>query len=99
MSFDGGGRARFAEDLPWLVLVATAYYLGAELAFAIGTLSDRIFAPFWPPNIILLCALIIVPYRSWWLYILAVLPPHVAAELGVGMGWWQLLVAFTSPCA
>ena len=98
MSFDRGERASFTQDLQWLVLVAATYYLGAELAFAIGTLSDRIFAPFWPPNIVLMCALIIVPYRRWWLYILAVLPAHVAAELGVGMGWWQLLVAFATNC-
>ncbi|HET9220313.1 MAG TPA: hypothetical protein VFR18_25260, partial [Terriglobia bacterium] len=31
------------------LFVALAYYLGAQAAFAIGTLSDRIFAPFWPP--------------------------------------------------
>ncbi len=39
------------------VLVAVAYFLAAEAAFFIGTLSDRIFAPFWPPNIVLFCAL------------------------------------------
>ena len=47
------------------VLVAFAYYLGAEAAFLVGTLSDNIFAPFWPPNIILFCALMLVPYQSW----------------------------------
>ena len=44
-------------------LVAVAYYLGAEAAFFIGTLSDRIFAPFWPPNIILLCTLLLTAMR------------------------------------
>ena len=43
--FDGTSTIRNA------VIVAIAYYLGAEIAFLIGTLSDRIFAPFWPPNI------------------------------------------------
>jgi integral membrane sensor domain MASE1 len=73
-----------------------AYYLGAEAAFLIGTLSDKIFAPFWPPNPILFCALVFVPQRQWPRYILAVLPAHVLAELGVGMGWLQLLVAFAT---
>src|SRR4029453_5483507 len=36
--------------------VAIAYYLGALAAFTIGTLTDRIFAPFWPPNVVLFCA-------------------------------------------
>ncbi len=35
-----------------VLIVAIAYYIGAELAFLIGTLSDKIFAPFWPPNVV-----------------------------------------------
>ena len=49
------------------LLIAVAYYLGAEAAFYIGTLSDRIFAPFWPPNVVLLSALLLVPMRRWWI--------------------------------
>jgi PAS domain S-box-containing protein len=75
------------------VLVGLAYYLGAEVAFAIGTLT-QMFAPFWPPNVILLCALLSVPERRWWIYVLAVFPAHVAAELGVAMPVPQLLMAF-----
>ena len=76
------------------VAVAIAYLIGAEIAFLIGTLSDKIFAPFWPPNIVLMCALFLAPTRDWWIYILAVLPAHVLAELGVGMPPAQMLVAF-----
>jgi integral membrane sensor domain MASE1 len=77
-------------------ITAVAYYLGAEAAFLIGTLSDNIFAPFWPPNIVLFCALMLVPVRRWWLFILAVFPAHVLAELRVGMPAPQLLVAFAT---
>jgi signal transduction histidine kinase len=80
------------------VLVAIAYFVGAEVAFFVGTLSDKIFAPFWPPNVILFCALLLVPERRWWLYIAAVFPPHVVAELQVGMPAGQLLVAFVTNC-
>lgn len=79
-------------------LVAVAYFLGAEAAFYIGTLSDKIFALFWPPNVILFCALVIVPPRQWGLYIAAVLPAHVIAEHGVGMPAPQMLVAFATNC-
>ena len=41
------------------IIVAVAYFIGAEIAFLIGTLSDRIFAPFWPPNVVLFCALLL----------------------------------------
>jgi signal transduction histidine kinase len=81
------------------LLVAVAYFAGAETAFLIGTLSDRIFAPFWPPNIVLLCALLVVPYRRWPVYLLACLPAHIAAELGIGMNWPQLWIAFATNCA
>jgi signal transduction histidine kinase len=75
-------------------LVALAYYLGAEAAFVVGTLSDKIFAPFWPPNIILLCALLFTPRSRWWIFVVATFPAHLVAELGIGMGFPQLLVAY-----
>ncbi|MGC1467385.1 MAG: MASE1 domain-containing protein [Pseudolabrys sp.] len=80
------------------IAVAVAYYVGAEMAFFVGTLSDKIFAPFWPPNIILFCALLLTPTQRWWIYFLAAFPAHVAAELGVGMAMPQLLVAFATNC-
>jgi hypothetical protein len=47
-------RRTAGEDLAKTVrsffIVAIAYYLGAEIAFLVGTLSDKIFAPFWPPT-------------------------------------------------
>src|SRR5262245_44834075 len=79
-------------------LLALIYFLGAEAAFCIGTLSDQIFALFWPPNVVLFCALLIVPQRRWWLYIAAAFPAHVIAEVGVGMPAPQLLVAFATNC-
>src|SRR5215470_3564761 len=80
------------------LLVAVAYFLGAQAAFLIGTLSDRIFAPFWPPNVILLCALLLVPKRRWWVYIASALPAHLAAEMTVSMPMVQSLVAFGTNC-
>jgi signal transduction histidine kinase len=87
-----------ATSLKGPALVALIYFLGAEAAFYIGTLSDRIFALFWPPNVVLFCALLIVPQRRWWLYIAAAFPAHVIAEVGVGMPAPQLLVAFATNC-
>jgi PAS domain S-box-containing protein len=75
------------------LLVGVAYYCGAEAAFAIGTLT-QMFAPFWPPNVVLLCALLLVPQRRWWAYVLAAFVAHLVAERGVAMPVPQLLVAF-----
>jgi len=74
---------RRATTATSLILVSLAYYLAAESAFAIGTLT-QMFAPFWPPNVVLLCALLVVPPGAWWLFIAAVFPAHAIAELGVG---------------
>src|SRR5215469_8860215 len=84
--------------LPRALLVAVAYFIGAEAAFLIGTLSDRIFAPFWPPNVILFCALLLSPRRDWWVYIAAAFPAHVIAEMRIGMQPPQFLVAFLTNC-
>jgi integral membrane sensor domain MASE1 len=91
--------ADLGRHLQGPLLAAALYYLGAEAAFFVGTLSDRIFAPFWPPNIVLFCALLLSPSRQWWLFVLAAFPAHVFAELSVGMGVAQLLVAFATNCA
>jgi signal transduction histidine kinase len=80
------------------LLLAAAYFVGAEIAFAIGTLSDKIFAPFWPPNVILLCALLLAPERRWWVYIAAAAPAHMIAEFGIGMPAAQMLLAFATNC-
>ena len=95
----GERDARFgANTIRNVIVVGIAYYLGAEIAFLIGTLSDRIFAPFWPPNIVLFCALLVTPPRQWWIYIAAAFPAHTIAELGVGMPLPQLIVAFATNC-
>jgi len=78
--------------------LSIAYYLGAQAAFYVGTLSDHIFAPFWPPNIILFCILLFVPYQHWWLYVAAAVPAHLFAELQVGMLLPQIGVAFATNC-
>src|SRR4051794_30251932 len=75
------------------VFAAIAYYFGAEAAFAIGTLTQQ-FAPFWPPNVVLLCAFLITPRRYWPLYIAAAFPAHVLVERSVAMPLPQLLAAF-----
>jgi signal transduction histidine kinase len=45
---------------------------------------------------VLFCALLMVPPRSWWLYVAATIPAHVIAELSVGMPASQMLVAFVT---
>lgn len=90
--------SRLADAIAWPVLASVVYLLAAEVAFSVGTLSDKIFAPFWPPNVVLFCALLLAPYSRWWIFILAAFPAHVLAEMKVGMPLDQMVVAFVTNC-
>lgn len=92
-----GERPRPVIDFKSLkspIIIAVAYLAAAECAFLIGTFSDKIFAPFWPPNAILLCTLLLTERRRWWAFLAAVAPAHAIAELGVGMPWPAIVVAY-----
>lgn len=89
----------FRDATHTAIFVFLAYWLGAEIAFLIGTLSDKIFAPFWPPNIVLLGAMLMVPRDRIWICLVAAFPAHAVAEARVGMPVEQMLVAFASNVA
>ena len=91
--------ADFKDATQAAILVFVGYWAGAEAAFLVGTLSDKIFAPFWPPNIVLFCALLVLPRERGWLALAAAFPAHVIAELGIGMPAHQLMVAFATNVA
>lgn len=75
------------------LLVALSYYAGTKLGFAL-TPASRPTSGFWPPNAILLAALLLAPRRTWWVLLLAVLPAHLVIQLKTGVplvtaiGWF-----------
>ncbi len=62
------------------LLVALAYYLGAKIGFAL-TFQPHPVSVLWPPNSILLAALLLTPVRVWWVILLAAVPAHLAAQM------------------
>src|SRR5207249_5350004 len=62
------------------LLVFAAYYLGAKIGFAL-TFRPHPVSVLWPPNSILLAALLLTPVRVWWVILLAAFPAHLAAQL------------------
>jgi len=66
------------------LLVAISYYAGSQIGFFL-TPADTPIATFWPPNAILLAALLLTSPRIWWVLILAVLPAHLFSQLGTGI--------------
>jgi signal transduction histidine kinase len=63
-------------------LLAIAYYAGVHAGIALTFPSSPV-AVLWPPNALLLSALLLTAPRRWWLMIAAVAPAHFAAELAL----------------
>src|SRR4051794_1399663 len=66
------------------LLIAIGYYLGTRIGFA-WTPAGQPISTFWPPNAILLAALLLMPLKTWWMVLLAVLPAHILAQLQIGV--------------
>lgn len=66
--------------------VALSYYLAAKLGFAL-VFPQYLISVLWTPNAVLLAALLLIPPRSWWVVLLAVLPAHVIVHLQAGLAY------------
>src|SRR5215470_14418190 len=60
--------------------VFAGYYLGCKIGFAL-TFQPHPVSVLWPPNSIVVAALLLTPLRLWWLVLLAAFPAHLAAQL------------------
>jgi PAS domain S-box-containing protein len=99
-------RARRGIDwsiarLDWDLVVPLTNLLVFELAFFCAykyamNLSLRTGAPFWFPDSVLLCALLLSGPRKWWIYIVATLPIRLLVALPAASPTWFLLAAFAN---
>ena len=60
--------------------VFAGYYLGCKIGFAL-TFQPHPVSVLWPPNSVLVAALLLTPLRLWWFVLLAAFPAHLAAQL------------------
>src|SRR5262250_3530574 len=72
------------------LLVAVGYYAGALFGKSLR-FPDSHLSLIWPPTAILLAALLLVPGRKWWIYLLAVTPVHVFVQLQDGVPGWGVV--------
>jgi two-component system, LuxR family, sensor kinase FixL len=79
-----------AAALAALVATSASYYFGAQLGFELR-FPESPHSVLWPPNAILLAALLLMPVRLWWWCLAAVLPAHIAIALPAGLPWATLL--------
>lgn len=80
------------------LLVAVGYYLAARLGFAF-TLQPHPISTLWPPNALLMAALLLTPGRSWWVLVAAALPAHLLAELQSGVPLAMVFGWYASNCS
>ena len=80
------------------ILVAVAYYVGAKAGLVLR-LPPSTPSVIWPPNSILTATLLLTPPRRWWIYLLAALPAHLAAELPVAWPTPLVLGLFGTNCS
>src|SRR5215813_2487249 len=69
-----------------------AYRYG--MSFSLVTAS-----PFWFPDSVLLCALLVSPPRWWWVFVLAPLPIRLFVAVPPGVPLWFLLTTFALDAA
>jgi PAS domain S-box-containing protein len=75
--------------------VFVGYYLGARLGFAL-TFQPHPVSVMWPPNSLLLAALLLSPSRVWPVLLLAAFPAHILAEWQSGVPFRMVLCWFVS---
>ena len=80
------------------LVVGSTYYFGALIGFAL-TLPNSAVSTLWPPNSILLAALLLTPSQRWWTVFLGAFPAHVIVQLQSGVPMSMLLAWFMSNCA
>ncbi len=76
-------------------LVGVAYYVGALVGFALK-FPSRSPSALWPPNSILLAALLLLPTRQWWVALLGAFSAHLLVQLPSGVPVVMSLAFFLS---
>jgi signal transduction histidine kinase len=86
------------EWAAWALAVAVGYYFAARVGFAF-TLQPHPISTLWPPNALLLAALLLAPTRAWWLLLGAALPAHLLAEMQSGVPAAMVFAWYASNCS
>src|SRR5512145_166643 len=81
-----------------MLIVGLAYYIGARIGLAL-TMTTQPVSTLWPPNAILLAALLLTPRRIWPFVLLGALPAHLLVELSGGIPLLMVLSWFVSNSA
>jgi|KBSMisStaDraftv2_1062788.scaffolds.fasta_scaffold04075_9 two-component system, LuxR family, sensor kinase FixL len=86
---EGGSAGRPLRTLCGVLASTVSYYVATQIAWTL-TFPDSKVSLFFPPQAVLLCILLVVPIRHWWIYVLAAVSVHFMATQQAG---WPPLYA------
>ena len=93
MQSAGGVVSLTSRPVVGALVTAAAYWLGTQIGLLL-TPSQLAVSLMWPPNALLLSALLLTARRNWPWYVVAVLPVHLLTQLSHGIplvtsvGWF-----------
>src|SRR5215831_2231307 len=76
-----------------VLATAAGYYVGSWLALALRYPAS-VHSVFWPPNAIVLAALLLLPAKLWLPVLVAVFPAHVLTLASTGWPWPTVVALF-----
>jgi len=82
--------------IPEFCLFLTAYFFAYRFGMSF---SEATASPFWFPDSVLLCALLLSPPSRWWLFILATLPVRLLVAVPPDVPGWFLVATFAIDAA
>jgi PAS domain S-box-containing protein len=89
-------RPPLSNDAVRILAFATAYFV----AYHYGRLfSHAVASPFWVPDSVLLCALLLTPRATWWVLLLTALPIRLFPGIAEEIPLWFLLGAYAVDAA
>ena len=84
-------RMKFPVSAPNLGAL-TAFAVAFVIAYRFGmSFTQEIAAPFWFPDSVLLCALLLSPPSTWWQYIALTVPVRLFLIVSPGMPSWYVV--------
>jgi PAS domain S-box-containing protein len=94
-------RARLSYEATRLAAVCAVYYVAVVLALKLKVGFSSQVSILWPANAILTSVVLLTPKRRCWLYLLALIPVHVAAygPRSLSPGWFVFQAVYNSTLA
>jgi two-component system, LuxR family, sensor kinase FixL len=89
-------RLPLAKDVLGFSVFVVAYYVGYRYGMSF---SQAAASPFWFPDSVLLCGLLVTRPARWWILVLATLPIRLFSEVAAGIPAWFLLTTFAIDAA